>query len=86
MGLSAVLSNALSGLTANQASIEVLSRNVQNSGTPGYHSESMSVIAQAGPTSTEAQATAGTRACDKSLQTAYKNETSDSAYSNVTSA
>jgi flagellar hook-associated protein 1 FlgK len=85
MGLSAVLSNALSGLTANQASIEVLSRNVQNSGTPGYHSESMSVIAQAGPTSTYAQSTAVTRAFDQSLQTSYNNETSDSAYSNVTS-
>ena len=39
MGLSAVLNNALSGLTSNQASLEVLSRNVSNSGTPGYHDD-----------------------------------------------
>ena len=65
MGLSAVLNNALSGLTSNQASLEVLSRNVSNSGTPGYHSESMSVIGQAGPDSNYAIATQVTRAFDR---------------------
>jgi flagellar hook-associated protein 1 FlgK len=85
MGLSAVLNNALSGLTSNQASLEVLSRNVSNSGTPGYHSESMSVIGQAGPDSNYAIATQVTRAFDQSLQTSYNTETSDSAYAAVTS-
>jgi flagellar hook-associated protein 1 FlgK len=85
MGLSAVLNNALSGLTTNQGSLEVVSRNVANSGTPGYHAESMNVIGQAGPNSNYAIATQVTRAFDKSLQLSYNNETSDSAYAAVTS-
>ena len=85
MGLSTTLSNALSGLTANQASIEVLSRNVQNSGTPGYHRESVDVVDQQGNTSTYAINSTVTRAFNQSLQSSYNNETSDSAYSNVTS-
>jgi flagellar hook-associated protein 1 FlgK len=84
MGLSAVLNNALSGLTTNQSSLEVVSRNVANSGTPGYHAESMNVIGQAGPNSNYAIATQVTRAFDKSLQLSYNNETSDSAYAAVT--
>jgi flagellar hook-associated protein 1 FlgK len=85
MGLSAVLNNALSGLTSNQSSLEVLSRNVSNSGTPGYHSESISIIGQAGPDSNYAIASQVTRAFDQSLQTSYNTETSDSAYASVTS-
>jgi flagellar hook-associated protein 1 FlgK len=84
MGLSAVLNNALSGLTTNQSSLEVVSRNISNSGTPGYHAESMNVIGQAGPSSNYAIATQVTRAFDKSLQLSYNNETSDSAYATVT--
>jgi flagellar basal body rod protein FlgB len=84
MGLSAVLNNALSGLTSNQSSLEVVSRNISNSGTPGYHAESMNVIGQAGPDSNYAIATQVTRAFDKSLQLSYNNETSDSAYAAVT--
>ena len=44
MGLSASLTNALSGMRVSQNSLEVLSRNVANSGTPGYHRQSLSVI------------------------------------------
>lgn len=84
MGLSAVLNNALSGLTSNQSSLEVVSRNISNSGTPGYHAESMNVVGQAGPDSNYAIATQVTRAFDKSLQLSYNNETSDSAYASVT--
>jgi flagellar hook-associated protein 1 len=85
MGLSAVLNNALSGLTSNQSSLEVLSRNVSNSGTPGYNAESISVVGQAGPNSNYAIATQVTRAFDQSLQSSYNTETSDSAYASVTS-
>jgi flagellar hook-associated protein 1 FlgK len=84
MGLSAVLNNALSGLSSNQSSLEVVSRNISNSGTPGYHAESMNVVGQAGPDSNYAIATQVTRAFDKSLQLSYNNETSDSAYASVT--
>ena len=44
MGLSASLTNALSGMGTGQASLEILSRNVANAGTPGYHRQSLSVI------------------------------------------
>ena len=44
MGLVTSLSNAVSGLRVNQDSISILSRNVANSGTPGYHRQSLNVI------------------------------------------
>jgi flagellar hook-associated protein 1 FlgK len=43
MGLSVSLSNALSGMHATQRGLEVLSRNVSNAGTPGYHKQSVAV-------------------------------------------
>ena len=39
MGLSVALSNALSGMRAGQASLDVLSRNVANSGTYDHRRE-----------------------------------------------
>ena len=47
MGLSVTLSNALSGMKIGQNALDVLSGNVANSGTPGYHKRSISVIAAA---------------------------------------
>ena len=44
MGLGVSLTNALSGMNVSQNSLDVLSRNVANSGTPGYHRQSLSVI------------------------------------------
>ena len=44
MGLISSLSNAVSGLRVNQDSITVLSRNVSNAGTPGYHRQSLNII------------------------------------------
>ena len=43
-GLSVALSNALSGMRAGQNGLDVLSRNVANSGVAGYHRQSLSVI------------------------------------------
>ena len=51
MGLTTTLSNALSGLSVTQSSLDVLSRNVSNSGTPGYHVQSVNVVDQPGITS-----------------------------------
>ena len=44
MGLSASLGNALSGMNTSQSALNVLSRNVANAGTPGYHRQSLSVV------------------------------------------
>jgi len=44
MGLSVTLSNALSGMRIGQSALDVLSHNVANAGTPGYHRRSISVI------------------------------------------
>lgn len=41
MGLSSALSNALAGMNVNQRGIDVVSRNVANQGTPGYHRQSL---------------------------------------------
>ncbi|MDB5562717.1 MAG: flgK [Hyphomicrobiales bacterium] len=84
MGLTASLSNALSGLLTTQDSISVLSRNVSNSGTPGYHRESVNVIDKVGSSSAYAVTTGTQRAFSQSLQVYYNNQVSDSSKSDVT--
>jgi len=85
MGLTTTLSNALSGLSVTQSSLDVLSRNVSNSGTPGYHRQSVNVVDQTGTSSNYAIASSISRAFDQSLQNYYTTETSDSAAASVTS-
>jgi flagellar hook-associated protein 1 FlgK len=84
LGLTTSLSNALSGLLTTQDSINVLSRNVSNSGTPGYHKESVNVVDQVGSSSSYAITTATQRAFSQSLQVTYNNQVSDSSKSDVT--
>lgn len=43
MGLSVSLANALTGMLTSQSGLEVLSRNVANAGTPGYHKQSLNI-------------------------------------------
>lgn len=86
MGLTTTLSNALSGLSVTQSSLDVLSRNVSNSGTPGYHVQSVNVVDQPGITSNYAVSSTVQRAFDQSLQNNYTTETSDSADSSVTAS
>jgi flagellar hook-associated protein 1 FlgK len=81
MSLSASLSNALSGMRTGQNSLEVLSRNVANAGTPGYHRQSLSVIDTKGVNSTYARSGGIERAFNKSLQAYYTSAVSDTAYS-----
>jgi flagellar hook-associated protein 1 FlgK len=83
MGLTTTLGNALSGLNVTQSNLDVLSRNVSNSGTPGYHRQSVTALDQTGNNSSYAISTSVTRAFDQSLQTYYTTETSDSSYSSV---
>ena len=83
MGLTTTLSNALSGLAVTQSSLDVLSRNVANSGSPGYHSESVNVVDQTGTSSSYAVSSAVSRAFNQSLQNYYTTETSNSSNSSV---
>lgn len=83
MGLSTSLNNAVSGLRTNQDSIDILSRNVANSGTPGYHRQSLNVVDYNSQSSSYAR-TAGTdRAFNTSLQTYYTRQVADTASSSV---
>ena len=85
MGLSTTLSNALSGLSVTQSSLDVLSRNIANSGTPGYHRQSVNSLDYTGTSSNYAVSSGVTRAFDQSLQVHYTNEVSDSSASSVQS-
>ena len=83
MGLSTTLTNALSGLTITQSNLDVLSRNVANSGTAGYHRQSVSVTDQTGTSSSYSISTGVERAFDETLQSYYTNETSDSSAASI---
>jgi flagellar hook-associated protein 1 FlgK len=83
MGLSASLSNALSGMNTSQNALNVVSRNVGNSGTPGYHKQSLNVVDITGANSTYAKTGMLERAFSSSLQASYNKATSDSGYTST---
>lgn len=83
MGLSVTLSNALSGMRVGQAALDVLSHNVANAGTPGYHRRSVSVIDSLGVNSTYAREGQLQRTFNQSLQSHYTRAVSDSGFSSV---
>ncbi|ODT75457.1 MAG: flagellar hook-associated protein FlgK [Pelagibacterium sp. SCN 64-44] len=84
MGLLSSLSNAVSGLRVNQDSITILSRNVANSGTPGYHKQSLNIIDYNSVNATYARSAGVDRAFSLSLQSYYNRQVSDTSQSNVT--
>lgn len=83
MGLSVTLSNALSGMKIGQNALDVLSGNVANAGTPGYHKRSVSVIDSLGAKSTYARQGALTRTFNQSLQQHYTRAVSDSSFASA---
>ena len=83
MGLSVALSNVLSGMRTGQKSIDVLSRNVANAGTPGYHRRSHSVIDTLGVNSTHVRNGSVERAFNQSLQQQYTRTASSSGFASV---
>ncbi len=83
MGLGVSLSNALSGMNVSQNSLDILSRNVANAGTPGYHRQSLSVIDTKGANSPYARSGGVERAFSQSLQAYYTSATSQSGYTTV---
>jgi flagellar hook-associated protein 1 FlgK len=83
MGLTTSISNATSGLRVNQDALEILSRNIGNSGTPGYHKQSLNVVDHNANTGTYARSAGAVRAFNSSLQTYYTRQVSDTATSGV---
>src|SRR5689334_17242749 len=83
MGLSVTLSNALSGMRVGQNALDVLSHNVANAGTPGYHRRAISVIDTLGVNSTYAREGQLSRAFNQSLQSHYTRAVSDSSFAAV---
>jgi flagellar hook-associated protein 1 FlgK len=70
-------------MKTSQNSLEVVSRNVANSGTPGYHRQSLSVIDTKGVNSAYARSSGVERAFDQSLQAYYTTATADAGYAGV---
>lgn len=83
MGLSTSLSNAVSGLRTNQDGLSILSRNIANSGTPGYHRQSLNVVDYNSQSSSYAKTAGANRAFNASLQAYYNRQVSDTSNSNV---
>src|SRR5690606_34870395 len=83
MGLVSSLSNAVSGLRTSQDSISILSRNVANAGTPGYHRQALNIIDYSSINSTYARSSGVDRAFNLSLQTYYNRQVADTSMSNV---
>ena len=83
MGLTTSLTNAVSGLRVNQDSIDILSRNIANSGTPGYHRQALNIIDYNSQDSSYARSVGTNRAFNSSLQAYYTRQVSDTANSSV---
>lgn len=83
MGLTTSLTNAVSGLRVSQDSLDILSRNIANSGTPGYHKQSLNVVDYNSQSSSYARTAGANRAFNTSLQTYYTRQVSDTANAGV---
>jgi flagellar hook-associated protein 1 FlgK len=86
MGLTTSLTNAVSGLRVNQDSIDILSRNIANSGTPGYHRQALNIIDYNSQDSSYARSVGTNRAFNSSLQAYYTRQVSDTANSSVSAS
>lgn len=83
MGLTTSLTNAVSGLRTSQDALSILSRNVANAGTPGYHRQSLNVVDYNSQNSSYARTQGTVRAFNTSLQTYYTRQVSDAANSGI---
>ena len=75
MGLSLSLANALSGMKTTQSGLEILSRNVANAGTPGYHRQALTITEQFSGTSAYVRQAAVARAFQAALEAQTHSET-----------
>ncbi|HCO55280.1 MAG TPA: hypothetical protein DIT93_09710, partial [Pelagibacterium sp.] len=83
MGLSSTLSNALGGMNAGQRGIDVVSRNIANQGTPGYHRQSIVIEETAYGTSAQVRASTLSRAFNEALEKQHLVAVSSASYHDV---
>ena len=81
MGLTVAIGNALSGLKASQSALEVISRNISNAGTPGYHKQTLNVVEVGRGDNSYVRAGQVDRAFDSILQNYYTKQVPETAYS-----
>jgi flagellar hook-associated protein 1 len=87
MSLSSALSIAMSGLSATQAGLSIVSSNVANVSTPGFASESVNLVEQgAGGVGTGVQVAGINRALDTFVQGQLRTETSGDGFADQTSS
>jgi flagellar hook-associated protein 1 len=87
MSLSSALSIAMSGLSANQAALSIVSSNVANASTPGYVSQSINQVEQVvGGLGTGVQVVGITRALNTYVQNQLRTETSGGGYADQMSS
>jgi flagellar hook-associated protein 1 len=85
MGLSSALSIAMSGLSANQAALSIVSGNVANANTPGYVVQTPNQIEVAsGGSGNSVQVTGVNRQLDLYVQSQLRTETAGGAYADQT--
>jgi flagellar hook-associated protein 1 len=85
MGLSSALAIAMSGLTANQAALSIVSGNVANANTPGYVVQTPNQIEVAtGGSGSSVQVTGVNRQLDLYVQSQLRTETAGGAYADQT--
>ncbi len=81
MGLSSALAIAMSGLSANQASLSIVSSNIANAQTPGYVTQNPNLTEiQSGTYGSSVQVTGVNRELDLFVQSQLRTETSGGAY------
>ncbi|MDV3250455.1 flagellar hook-associated protein FlgK [Devosia sp. BK] len=83
MGLTVAIGNALSGLKASQTALEVISRNISNAGTPGYHKQTLNALEVGRGDNSYVRAGTIERAFDSILQNYYTKQVPETAYSST---
>ncbi|MFD1251538.1 Flagellar hook-associated protein 1 [Devosia equisanguinis] len=81
MGLTVAIGNALSGLKVSQSALEVISRNISNAGTPGYHKQTINVIEVGRGDNSYVRAGKVERSFDSILQNYYTKQVPETAFS-----
>lgn len=85
MGLSSALAIAMSGLSANQAALSIVSGNVANANTPGYVVQTPNQIeVSSGGSGNSVQVTGVNRQLDLYVQSQLRTETAGGAYADQT--
>ena len=81
MSLGSALSNAMSGLRANQAALSIVSSNIANAQTPGYITQRVNQVeTTTGDTGSSVSITGVSRELNQFIQTQLRSETAGGAY------